>query len=141
MDLIKKLLKNPSYGTGADFALLLIRIAAGGFMVFGHGWPKLIKIMNGDMQFLDPIGLGPELSLILVFFAEFICGLLILIGLVPRLAAIVLVINMFVILFVVHISDPFADKELSYFYFVGYLAVLLAGAGKHSVQYMLSKNK
>ncbi|HNS42139.1 MAG TPA: DoxX family protein [Taishania sp.] len=141
MDLIKKLLKNPSYGTGADFALLLIRIAAGGFMAFGHGWPKLMKIMNGDMQFLDPIGLGPELSLILVFFAEFICGLLILIGLVPRLAAIVLVINMIVILFVVHISDPFADKELSYFYFVGYLAVLLAGAGKHSVQYMLSKNK
>lgn len=141
MNFIKNLLKNPTYGNGVDFSLLFIRIAAGGFMLFGHGWPKLIKIMSGDLQFADPIGLGPELSLILVFFAEFICALFILVGFIPKLAAIPLIINMLVIILVFHGSDPFNAKELSLFYFIGYVVVYLAGAGKHSVQYMLMKNK
>lgn len=141
MSIIKNLLKNPSYGKNADLALLFIRIAAAGFMLYGHGYPKLIKILGGDMQFADPIGIGAEFSLILVFIAEFLCALFILIGFIPKLAAVPLIINLLVIVVIVHVNDGFARLELSLFYLFSYFAIFVAGAGKYSVQAMLSKNK
>lgn len=41
---------------------LILRLIGGGFMLT-HGFPKLMKLINGDMGFADPIGLGPEFSL------------------------------------------------------------------------------
>lgn len=58
---------------GIDLSLLLVRIASGGFM-FSHGWGKMMKLIEGNFEFGDPIGLGPEISLILTVFAEIICA-------------------------------------------------------------------
>ena len=41
-----------------DISLLLIRLAAGGFML-SHGFGKLQKLVNGNFEFGDPIGVGP----------------------------------------------------------------------------------
>ena len=30
-----------------------------------HGWPRLQKVLSGDMRFADPLGLGAEVSLYL----------------------------------------------------------------------------
>lgn len=135
-------MKNPSYGKNVDFALLLVRIAAAGLMLYGHGYPKLLNISSGDMQFADPLGIGVQLSLMLAFMAEFICTLFILFGFVPRLASIPLIINMLVIIFAVHIGDGFARLETPLFYLLSYLVILVAGGGRYSIHGMiLPKNK
>ena len=66
-----------------DLSLLLVRLAAGGFM-FTHGFGKLQKLVNGNFEFGDPIGLGPEVSLGLTVFAEILCASLVLVGLFTR---------------------------------------------------------
>lgn len=138
MSILKNLLKNPSYGKNIDLSLLLLRIAAGGFML-SHGYGKMVKLFNGTFEFADPIGLGVELSLVLTVFSEVLCALFIVLGILPRFAAIPLIITMIVIVFVVHASDGFGKQELPLFYLISYAVILLLGGGKYSLQRLFSK--
>ena len=121
-----------------DLSLLLVRLAAGGFM-FSHGFGKLQKLVNGSFEFGDPIGLGPEISLGLTVFAEILCAFFILIGLFTRVAAVPRIITMFVAVFIVHDGDPFGKKELGLFYLFNYLVLFLSGSGKYSVDKLILK--
>ena len=131
-----KLLGNQTAFT--DISLLLIRLAAGGFML-SHGFGKLQKLVNGSFEFGDPIGLGPEVSLVLTVFAEILCAFFILIGFFTRVAAIPLIITMLVAVFIVHDGDAFGKKELGLFYLVNYLVLFLSGSGKYSVDKLILK--
>ncbi|WP_313376726.1 DoxX family protein [Chishuiella sp.] len=121
-----------------DLSLLLIRILAGGF-ILSHGLGKLQKLINGDFTFADPLGIGPEASLILTVFAEIICAFFIVLGLFTRFMAVPLIITMLVIIFIVHKTDDFGHKELAYFYLINYIVVFLSGAGKYSMDKLLLK--
>lgn len=116
-----------------DLGKLILRIGFGGFMLT-HGIPKMMKLFaGGEIQFADPIGLGPTASLVLTVFAEVVCAAMILIGFKTKWATYPLIITMIVAAFVVHASDPFGKKEFALLYAVGYLAIGLLGAGKYSV--------
>ena len=121
-----------------DISLLLVRIAAGGFM-FTHGFKKKQKLVNGNFEFGDPIGLGPEISLGLTVFAEILCAFFILIGLFTRIAAIPLMITMLVAVFIVHADHDFGKKELALFYLINYFVLFLSGAGKYSLDRLMLK--
>ena len=62
-------------GTNEEYLNLLVlvlRITLAAFMIT-HGGPKLSRLLDGgEIQFADPLGLGPALSLGLVVFAEFL---------------------------------------------------------------------
>ena len=122
----------------ADWVALILRIIGGGFMLT-HGCPKFQKLLSGNMEFSDPIGLGVGVSLFLTVFAEFFCGLLLLLGLGTRLSSIPLFITMFVAGFVVHGADPFARKEKALMYLLIYLAIFLMGGGKYSLDNLIKK--
>jgi putative oxidoreductase len=115
-----------------DVAVLLLRIGAAALMLT-HGIPKLLRILEGDFSFGDPIGIGPTASLILVTFAEAICAALVMIGLMTRLSLIPLIIAMMVAVFVAHAGDPFGDKELGLFFLISFIVLFLTGPGKYSV--------
>lgn len=102
-------------------------------LMWTHGIPKLMRLLEGDTGFGDPIGLGSTLSFILVVFSEAICSLLILLGLATRLAVIPLIISSSVAAFVAHADDPFGKKELLLLYILIYLTLLVMGGGKYSV--------
>lgn len=121
-----------------DLSLLLVRLAAGGFM-FTHGFGKLQKLVNGNFEFGDPIGLGPEVSLGLTVFAEILCASLVLVGLFTRLVVIPLIITMLVAVFIVHADHDFGKKELGLFYLINYLVIFLSGAGKYSLDKLILK--
>jgi putative oxidoreductase len=58
-----------------DFGLLAIRLLSGGMMLT-HGIPKFGRLFGeGPVKFADPFGLGPEISLGMVLFAEVGCSL------------------------------------------------------------------
>ncbi len=119
-----------SKGVQQDLALFILRLTLGGFMVYAHGTRKLMKLMNGNYDFADPIGLGPEISLWLTAFAEVGCSILVVAGFYTRFALIPLIICMAVIAFVVHGPDPFGEKESALIYMAGYIALFLTGPGK-----------
>lgn len=124
----------------SHLAILILRLGAGAF-ILTHGIPKLIKVFTGDMSFGDPIGLGPGLSLVLSAFAEGICGLLILLGLWTRLAAIPLIINMSVAVFFFHAADPFGVKERAALFLVVFIVLFLTGGSKYSLDEILFNKK
>ncbi len=115
-----------------NLGLALLRISASAMMLT-HGYPKFQKLISGDFEFGDPIGLGTAPSLFLAVIGEFICPILILIGLKTRWAAIPVVITMAVAAFVVHADDPFGNKEKALLFLVIFLVIMLLGPGKYSL--------
>lgn len=123
------------YHTG----LFLIRVVVSCFMLT-HGAKKYMMLFSGEpIQFADPIGIGQTNTLILAFVAEFICSVFILIGFATRLVVIPLIINMFVIVFVVHAPDGFEKQELPGLYLVIFVLLLITGSGKYSIDHLIYK--
>ncbi|WKX75763.1 DoxX family protein [Zobellia laminariae] len=114
-----------------DIGLALLRIAASAMMAV-HGYGKLQMLIN-DAEFADPIGIGSTPSLFLAVLAEFVCPILIIFGFKTILAAIPAAITMGIAAFMVHGADPFQKKELALIYFVIFVAIILLGPGKYSV--------
>lgn len=138
--MLKRYLQTTIDASRAHLGILLLRLMAGGFML-AHGYPKLMKLLSGDMKFADPLGLGSGLSLGLTVFSEFFCALMIIIGLGTRLFSLPLAFTMLIAAFVIHGADPFGKKELALIYMGMYLILYLLGSGKYSVDHMLSKDK
>ena len=129
-----------SYSTAADTGLLILRLGLGLLMMV-HGWSKLIGFNEKAPNFHDFMGLGGEISLGLTVFAEFFCSLLLVIGLGTQLVLLPLIIVAIVIVFDVKAGNELGDKELPLLYLVGYVAVLLTGPGKFSIDYFIRRKK
>lgn len=116
-------------------SLFVLRVFAAGFILFGHGWGKIMNVINGNFQFGDPIGLGPEVSLILAAFAEGICAIFILVGAYTRLASLILMINLSVAVLFYHFpaGDSFGGMEPALLYLLIFTTIFLIGPGKFSV--------
>ena len=136
---MKRLFQTETREEYLNILVLLLRISIAAFMMT-HGWPKLSKLLaGGEIQFGDPVGLGPTLSLVLAVFAEFFCSILIGIGLGTRLASIPLMITMFVAAFISHGADPFRRKETALLYLLFYITLFILGSRKYSIDYLLTR--
>ena len=129
------------YKLNTDIGLACIRIFTGLGMLFGHGLGKWTKLFGDEsIQFADPFGLGPSMTLALVVFAEVICALFVALGLLTRWALIPLIITMAMAAFNVHINDGFGGMEKALLYGITFLALFFTGPGKYSVDYLMAKN-
>lgn len=123
-----------------NLAALVLRLGAGAMML-PHGYAKLQSILVGDMNFADPIGIGEVPSLILAVFAEFVCSLLIMIGLQTRLASIPLMVTMAVAGFVVMGNSPWHKQELPLMFLIAYVAIFFMGSGKYSIDGLMGRRR
>ncbi|MCK9305029.1 MAG: DoxX family protein [Bacteroidales bacterium] len=140
---MKKLIKmsfDPgNYPVIISVSLLFLRIIAGSFMLT-HGYGKFLMLTgDGPIQFADPIGIGVTASLVLAVLAEFICSMLLILGLATRYAVIPLLTTMLVAALIVHASDPFMNKELALLYATIFVFIGVTGAGKYSVDRYISE--
>jgi putative oxidoreductase len=126
-----KRLLNP-YPLNTDLATLVLRLIFGGMFIY-HGYPKLTGYNEMLAMFGDPVGLGSELSLILVIFAEFFCGILIVLGLFTRFAVVFTFITMLVAYFVAHANDDFMVKMLPFVYIWLCIVIFILGSGRYSL--------
>lgn len=121
-----------------DLGLLLIRLSAGGLMLF-HGVAKMI---NGIAQMAESMGTFAYA----VYLGEVIAPIAILLGFRTRIASLLLAITCIVATFVAHADQLFSvsehgggyGNELLTFYFLASLALFFTGAGKYAIS---SKNK
>lgn len=124
-----------------DVVLLLVRVFVG-FAMLSHGFPKLQMLLaGGKIEFFDFMGLGPQISLILTVFAEFVCSILLILGLFTRISLGFLIFTMIIAGFVVHGADPFEKREMALVYLSVYLLLMIIGAGKISVDHMIERRK
>jgi len=116
----------------SDLGLALLRILPS-VMLLTHGIPKFQKLLAGDFEFGDPIGIGAAPSLFLAVIGEFICPVLLIIGYKTRWAAVPPAIVMIIAGFIVHASDPFNVKEKAFLFLSFFLVIMLLGPGRYSI--------
>ena len=115
-----------------DVGLALLRILPSIFLLT-HGIPKFQKLISGNFEFGDPIGIGATPSLFLAAIGEFLCPILLILGYKTRLVAIPPAIVMLVAAFVVHSADPFGVKEKALLYLSFLIVIILLGPGRYSI--------
>jgi putative oxidoreductase len=121
-----------------DWALLAVRIFVGVAMLT-HGFPKLMMLLSGKIEFMNFMGIGEKTSLILAVLAEVLCSLFVLLGLFTRFSVVPLIITMLVAALMVHGNDPFAKQEMSLLYLFHYILIFVAGPGNISIDRMISR--
>lgn len=115
-----------------NITLLITRIVFS-LSMMTHGYTKLLNLFSANPSFGNPIGIGELPTLIIAVIAEFIAPIFIIIGYKAKLFSTLPIVTMLVAIFIVHLNDPFKNKELALLYFVGFLIIFLMGPGKYSI--------
>jgi len=136
---MKKLLQMEFLPRNADLGLLLLRLGLGIPMLMFHGWGKLQGLIGvfggGEAKMPDVLGIGSLPTLILAVIAEFFCSALVVLGLWTRFATLFLIATMgsaFVLAHKMAFTGP-GNGEKPFLFLVGFVVLLLTGAGKYSL--------
>ena len=137
----------PYYDQSRDYAWLLVRLTAGGFLLI-HGMQKLIgqTIAGWAAASLARRGIEPAIPLAYaVWFLETVGALCIMLGLFTRFFAAMIVVQFLVIMFVAHWGgglrlEP-ADRRLGVPAFWGLIifAIFMRGGGPYSLDRKLGR--
>ena len=131
----------------AGLAPLTVRVIVGAIM-FAHGLQKLTQMGPGNFGTQALAGLGVPLPVFMgyvVTLVEVVGGLLLIVGLLSRLAALLLTINLAVAILLVKtnvgflspMGSPGVGAELDLALIAGLLVILFAGPGRLSVDHAL----
>ena len=121
-----------------DFSKFILRVSFSALMMT-HVYPKLMKILDGNTKFANPIGLGSEISIYLTVFAEFFAPLLIIVGYKTRFFSFFPAFTMIIAAFVIHGDDPFKKMEMALLFLIAYVVIMISGPGKISVDHFKSR--
>ena len=118
-------------------ALILMSRLFFGMMFLNHGIEKWMTFDFLSMNFPDPLGIGNTLSLLCTIFAEVICSLCLIFGLLFRLALLPMIFAMTVALIAIHANDPFIIREPALMYLTIFFILLLSGPGYFSLDALI----
>ena len=117
--------------------LFVLRLTLGAIMI-AHGWQKIVTHLHPFMGILGHLGI-PAWMAYLVVAAEFVGGVLVVLGFLTRFAAFAILIDMLVAIFRVHLHNgltgqggfefPLACAAISF-------ALIFFGAGPISIDWM-----
>lgn len=120
----------------SDLGLLVLRVWLGASLLVLHGWGKLARFADLSASFRDPLGVGSQASLVLAVIGEVLCPVLVIVGFLGRLGALGSAVTMAVACFLVHDGNLIVREnngELPFIYLAGFVAILLAGPGRFSI--------
>ena len=121
------------------FGPLPIRILAG-ITFIAHGLPKFEDV-TGTQGFFGNIGLPPELALP-IGLLEVIGGIFLIVGVVTRISAALLIIDMIGAIVLVKLPDGFVGGyELESLLIAISVSLLLTGPGRISIEYDVLKRE
>jgi putative oxidoreductase len=126
-----------------DIALLVLRVWMGLLLFFQHGMGKILHFSQMAGHFPNPIHIGPLPSLLFATLSDAICSLLVVLGVGTRYAALIVVINLATAFTLVHqfkLSGPHGG-ELPLLFCGAFLALVIAGAGRYSVDAAFFRNR
>ena len=116
-----------------NIALLILRVVFAGSMLYGHGFGKFNKLIQGDLSFANPIGIGEVPTLILAVFSEFLAPIFIIFGYKTKFFSFFPAATMFIAAFVVHWGDPFGRVEKALLFLTVFVILMMTGPGKYSI--------
>lgn len=137
--MMRDLLFLPALSRFSDVALLALRVLVGAFLMWGT-WDNIAspERMQEFVAFLTQLNCPyPELAAPVSVYAQFICGALILLGLLTRWAGLVMVFNFIVAVWLVHPGADFRALFPPLILIAAPLYFATRGAGRYSLDAML----
>ena len=130
-----------------DGGILVARVGIGLSIALALGLGKINAYSAHSSGFPDPLGVGNEISMALAIFAEFVCGLLLVLGLGTRLALTQLIATMSVAIYchltifgdTLFAAPGKSSAELALMYLLPFIALIFTGPGRFSVDHVLVK--
>jgi putative oxidoreductase len=130
----------------AQAGLALLRLWTGAMLFLRHGLEKQPAHWAQFMShFPDPIGIGSHPSFLIAFFSDFVCSILLMIGLGTRWAALYCFTNIFVAWAFVHHFAFFGKGsgsdhgEVIVLYLGALLTLVVAGPGAASLDHLMAR--
>ena len=131
----------------SQWSLALLRVVLG-FILMYHGYLKLFMPggFTGTIGFMAALNMPfPLYSALLIAVLEFAGGIFLILGMVTKLTAILLFIEMLVAFFKVHLHNGLLISQTAYGYefvlliLAALIIILVNGAGKFSLGKLLKK--
>ncbi len=132
---MKDVLFLPRLSGLADLALLILRMLVGAFLMWGT-WDNISspERMAEFVGFLTQLNCpAPEIAAPLSCYAQFLCGVLFILGLLTRWAGLVMVFNFIVAVLLAHMADDFRGQFPALILIAVSLYFATRGAGRYSV--------
>ncbi len=126
-----------------EYGIVFLRLIIGWRLIDGtqdniFSWERMIEFSN----FLEQHHVAyPLMAANVSVYAQFICGILYMLGLFIRPAAIIMIFNFIVALIIVHIGTPFQESFDALMMLFGSIFFLFSGAGKISMDNRLQNHK
>lgn len=123
------------------YADLPIRLTVGFHLIYGtqdnvFSWERMLEFRN----FLEAFGAPfPLVSAIVSVYAQFICGILFILGWKVRFAGAIMTFNFIVAILLVHLSDPYPNIYPAISMLAGGIFMILHGAGQLSLDHWQEK--
>lgn len=113
-----------------DLGLLFLRGSGGLFLLWVHGLPKLLDYREQLTLIEDPFHLGANITLLLAIFAEVLCPLLIITGVLVRLACLPILAVLLIAMLVVHPEWTLLEGQFGWLLLIIFTSLLIAGPGR-----------
>lgn len=134
---------NKYFDSKKTYGVIFLRLIIGWRLVDGtqdnvFSWDRMLEFRD----FLEQHHVAfPLVAANVSVYAQFICGILYLLGLFVRPAAIIMIINFIVALLIVHIGTTFQQSFDALMMLFGSIFFLFHGAGKISLDDWIQKRK
>jgi len=116
-----------------NLGLLFLRVSGALFLLWVHGLPKLLNYSEQLKLIEDPFHLGAHVTLLLAIFAEVLCPLLIITGVLVRLACLPILAVLLIAMVVVHPEWTLFEGQFGWLLLITFTSVLIAGPGRLSL--------
>lgn len=142
--MIGRLLSAKMIPTSTDAGLLILRVGTGLILFLRHGWEKVSTMSLTNSNFPSVLGLGHTTTWIMAMLSDGILSLLMILGIGTRWIALYSFTEIFIAWAVVH-HFTFLGKsagadhgELIALYLSAFLALMVTGGGRFSVDALLA---
>lgn len=139
MRFVKKL--NSFFEPRKDYGVIFLRLLIGWRLIDGtqdnvFSWERMVEFRN----FLEQHGVtSPLLAAHVSVYAQFICGILYIVGAFVRPAAMVMIVNFIAALIIAHVGLTFEQSFDALMMLFGSVFFLFYGAGKISVDHAIKE--
>jgi putative oxidoreductase len=116
--------------TRADVALCWLRITGCLMLLAVHGIPKALHFQHELGVIEDPFGLGSLLTLSLAIFAEVLCPVFIILGVLTRWATLPILFLLAVSVIWVHPEWSLGEGQFAWLLMIVFSTILIAGPGR-----------
>jgi len=109
--------------------LLWLRVSASVLVIQVHGLPKLLHYTEQLRVIEDPFHLGANVTLCLAIFAEVLCPLLVIAGVLVRLACLPVLVVLLIALVAVHPEWTLEQGQFAWWLTIIFSTLLITGPG------------